>query len=136
LIEGVPKIGICLRGHLPILGTPTLTPRALSYTFETDLLEHAQQCLTKLKLRNPVLIRHLIGIKFLCSNNNNNVSTLSRAFSKYPSAQWGTYFGNTLPTPRALSYTFETDLLEHAKQGCLTKLTLQPYFNKAPYILG
>jgi hypothetical protein len=45
----------------------------------------------------------------------------------------GHLFLGTLPTPRALSYTFETDLLEHAQQ-CLTKLRLQPYFNKAPYI--
>jgi hypothetical protein len=41
----------------------------------------------------------------------------------------------TLPTPRALSYTFETDLLEHAQQS-LTTLTLQPYFNKAPSYIG
>ncbi len=47
-----------------------------------------------------------------------------------------TYLGNAPPTPRGLSYTFETDLLEHAQQWPLTKLRLQPYFNKAPYILG
>jgi len=65
-LEGVPQNRHLPRRALTYLGNAPPTPRGLSYTFETDLLEHAQQCLSPNSGCNPILIRHpYIGMKFL-----------------------------------------------------------------------